>query len=130
MHCWRSATDVEPGQAKMLAISPAVSAGPHFAVRRPSILVTSFDWLRPVFGSLGATSEPPENEPRQIGARSPAVPSLICPARHLIAFLCALSRNIVPSLESIFTHVRRDAASVESGHGSVVAPWTSALTSS
>ena len=119
-----------PGQAKMLAMSPSVSASVHFLEILSSIFCCSVASLPAVLVSVGGTSAEavPVKEPRQTGARLPAVPSLPWFFRHLVAMPRALVKNLVPLLLISLTQpARSEPVSIQA---SVVAPCVTALTRS
>src|SRR5262245_46572863 len=97
-HFCRSATDDEPGQAKIESIWPVASAGPHFFASDASVLVSSLASASLAFRSVGGTNAPPANEPTQIGVRLPAAPAFVCAARHFCVALRAPWKNLTPCL--------------------------------
>src|SRR5262245_3762871 len=119
MHFWRSATDDDPGHAKIDAIwsGPAV---PHFLTNDASVLPMSFASPADAFGSVGGTNAPPENAPMQIGDTLPAVPSFSWAVMHFWVALRAPWKNLTPCLLSSFTQPARSAPVL--GQASLVTP--------
>src|SRR5262245_40843405 len=119
-HFCRSPTVAAPGQAKIEAISPAVSAPPHFLESEASVLVMSFESAPEVFGSLGGMKLPPENAPMQTGDTFPAVPRFSWVAMHFCVALRAPWKTLRPCLPSSFTQAARSLP--VPGQASLVTP--------
>src|SRR5258706_53765 len=124
MQACNSATVVEPAQPNNVLICPKASAGAHFLTNAASVEVKSAACLVAVLVSVGGTKAPPENEPMQMGARSPTVPAFMrgqvpagCVSLQAVSTAIFFLRNFVPWVAIASWHRREPAATVVTAAG-------------
>src|SRR5262249_5239142 len=93
----------------------------------PVTLPSSARCFAAVALSVGGTNAPSVPKlPTQTGARSPAVPALVCLVKHWLALASALATNCQPDLLTSFTQLARSVRVC--GRASVVGPFVRAFT--